>query len=632
MSRDQVKVTVAVPVRLGAGQRRGQFWAYFPLQDLTSASALFNAPWSVNDDRTTLLRNGYNREILQTVSAMFAGMLPRLASSDDPAAHLDYLPARGREELSFGDSLLCTHVPRMAREIALVPDATGVLKHATALRPLDFLIDVAVPDIVHQAWALSPNTGDDVPHWRCYSTTQRAARLRQLCVVEMTPDLMEEGSRDIQRSLERMPKRGLLSWLKEWAEGDDPQSAANALRFVFRNRGSKGLDQAKIIPTNVGLRGLADKDSVFLRQEEGIHIEGAIFVAPAFLAEPKVEEILKAAGFRALDPIAILNARASELARAAGDAELVKFWDAVKAVAVPDVLKVLRAHPHAIVKVPTRDGGWAWPEQVIDLTEPLSDGYHSVMLDRNRCQPEVAYQLGVIREPVKNYSPENESRWADYEAWVVRRLNERLDPGDRPVTRVSLYPKDGSSRPGPVSVLLILRDSGASLQLRETWTRGLLLFGDDPWDCEDLDSNVTRRVQSPVQWAVSEAGILASTSGYRAPGDVVDPSLVQYQGLLPLFVGPRPIARTLNLPDELVRVPARVFAHALQSQTFPANIQDAALVEFVLAASRTAFPGSHAPKIPARVGRAIEARSPKSVFLAVDDDQQEFLGSVYARS
>ncbi len=55
VSRDEVKVTVAIP-RRNSQQRVGRFWSYFPLQDLTSASALFNAPWSVNDDRPTLLR------------------------------------------------------------------------------------------------------------------------------------------------------------------------------------------------------------------------------------------------------------------------------------------------------------------------------------------------------------------------------------------------------------------------------------------------------------------------------------------------------------------------------------------------------------------------------------------------
>ena len=63
----QVKVTVAVPKRQ-AQQRIGRFWSLLPAPGQTSASALFNAPWSVNDDRTTLLENDYNREILATLS------------------------------------------------------------------------------------------------------------------------------------------------------------------------------------------------------------------------------------------------------------------------------------------------------------------------------------------------------------------------------------------------------------------------------------------------------------------------------------------------------------------------------------------------------------------------------------
>lgn len=63
VSRDEIKVSVAIPVRPRAanagtgdpGTQRGQFWSYFPLQDRTSATAFFNAPWSVNDDRTEYL-------------------------------------------------------------------------------------------------------------------------------------------------------------------------------------------------------------------------------------------------------------------------------------------------------------------------------------------------------------------------------------------------------------------------------------------------------------------------------------------------------------------------------------------------------------------------------------------------
>ncbi|HEX8344017.1 MAG TPA: helicase, partial [Actinoplanes sp.] len=153
VSRKRVKVTVAVPKR-HARLRIGKFWSYFPLVDNTSASALFNAPWSVNDDRTTLLENAYNREILGTVAGMFVELLPRLSGDDDPAVHLDYMPARGDESLSFGDKLLCAHVPRFAAIRQLVPNASGTLTAATELRPLDFAVEVNSE--VHRAWISSP--------------------------------------------------------------------------------------------------------------------------------------------------------------------------------------------------------------------------------------------------------------------------------------------------------------------------------------------------------------------------------------------------------------------------------------------------------------------------------------------
>ncbi|MFQ1003917.1 sacsin N-terminal ATP-binding-like domain-containing protein [Modestobacter sp. SSW1-42] len=619
VSRDEVKVTVAVPVR-HAQQRVGQFWSYFPLQDQTSASALFNAPWSVNDDRTTLLRNDYNREILTTLSEMFVRVLPRVRTNDDPAAHLDYLPARGREERSFGDAVLCTHVPLQSREGALIPDAKGQLVDAGALRPLDF--SVSVPEDIHEAWIASPNTGDDVPHWRCYTSPTRTSRLRQLLAVGADPGLLEDDGRDMKRAIELMPKRGLLSWLREWAAGDDPVSAANAFRFVMGHQNLPEINQAKVIPTSDGLRGLSDKSVVFLEQEDDLDIEAAVFVEPRFLAQPGVEKHLRAAGFRDLDPLAILGARVAGLSASSGDDELSRFWDAALGVSAHDALALLKEHRDSPVKVPTRDGGWAWPQQVMDLDEPLTGAYASMMLDRQRCVPTVAYSLGVVREPVKAYGLEDEPLYDDYRSWVLQTLNARLGPGERAVERIELFPSQG---PGPASMLLVLRDADATHASREAWTRGLLAFGDSAWDCEDVDSRISYRVPSPVRWAVGQAGIVNSTRGFRTPGEVVAPSLVQYRDLLPLFVGPSEVAHALRLPDELKDVPIPVLKAALDVELLPPTIRDDVLVGFILVASRLAYRDAHPPRIPARVGRAVEARSPKAVYLAVTDEQRDFL-------
>lgn len=623
VSRSMVKVTVAMPVRL-AQQRRGRFWSYFPLQDRTSASALFNAPWSVNDDRTTLLRNDFNREILKTMAEMFVAMLPRVSTVEDPAAHLDYLPARGREELSFGDAMLCTHVPRGAAGVALVPDATGRLVRVCDLHPLDFAVLDAVPEAIHQAWIQSPNTGNDVPHWRCYSTSQRMTRLRELYIVGNSPDAMEEESRDMRRALETTPKRGLLSWLKEWAKGDDPVSAANAFRFVIATPDLPDRLHAKVIPTSAGLKSLADKSAVFLAREEDIEIEGGAFVRPDFLREPRVERLLRGAGFRNLDPEAILRARTADLSADATVDQLARFWDVVLSFSVKEAIRILRDYPRAVIKVPTRNGEWAWPQQVVDLDVNLGVDYWPMMLDRQRCLPELAHAFGVITGPVKDFALEDELRGAEYRAWVLETLNDARGVGERPIERIDLLPADEIT-PGPFSMLLILSEATAPNEVRAEWTCGLLNFGDKPWGCEDTDSGAIRSVPSPVRWAADHAGIVDSTRGYCKPSEVVAPSLVRYQDLLPLFRGPSSAVDALGLPDELPNIPDSVLISALNAELVPSRVQDEVLTEFILEASRIAYKGSRPARIPARVGRAVESRQPKSVYLALTDEQRTFL-------
>jgi superfamily II DNA or RNA helicase len=620
VSRAEIKVTVAIPKRQ-AKQRIGRFWSYFPLQDQTSASALFNAPWSVNDDRTTLLKNDYNREILRALSGIFVGLLPRVSTIDDPAAHLDYMPARGREQLSFGDELLCAHVPQVSAGVSLVPDATGTLTRPAKLRPLDF----TVPNVEaneYRVWSSSPNTGNDVPHWRCYTSTQRTTRLRQLFTASASGGLLDNG-RDDKRALDSVPKRGLLTWLREWAEGDDVDSPASALKFVLAHRTLPDVDQAKVVPTTDGMRALRDRKTVFLHQEEGVEIERAVFVDPDFLARPGVEKILREFGFRDLDPIAILNARLAKLSTEPDDEQLSKLWDAVLGVPVPVAAKALTNHK-ATVKVPTRDGGWAWPTQVFDLEESLGDELAAKTLDHDRCMPTVAHQLGVVHRPVSKYSAEDEPSLGQYREWVLTTLNSQQGPGQRPIERVEFYPGEG---PGPFSMLLLLQDAEASDRTRANWTVGLLRAEDTEWTCEDLDTGTTHRVQAPVRWAVDRAGLLDTDRGFRPPSDAVAPSMLKYKYLLPLFRGPREVADALNLPDELDAVPAPMLRDAIGAELFPSALDNSVLVEFITTACRIAYPEGQPATIPARVRRTIEARPPASVFLATTDEQEDFLSS-----
>ncbi|WP_333772404.1 DEAD/DEAH box helicase [Streptomyces sp. IBSBF 3136] len=620
VSRDRMKVTVAMPARF-AQLRTGEFWSYFPLQDRTSASALFNAPWSVNDDRTTLLSNTYNREILVTLSGMFLDMLPKVSSVDDPAAHLDYMPARGRETHSFGDEILCAHVPQLGCEKALIPDATGVLRTPLELRPLDFGVSEA-SERDHEEWIKSPHTDDAVPHWRCYANgQQRVTRLRALYVCSVSTAFADSRPRDDLKALEKISKRGVLSWLREWAEGPDVASAAKALYFVLRN--PNGFGPAKVIPTTGGMLSIKDRDRVFLHRAEDVDIEGACFVDPDFLAVPGVEKKLGDRGFRDLDPLSMFEARMARLSPEAEDDELPKFWDAATDVPMAQAQKVVAGNKAGALKVPTRDGGWAPPTYVLDI-DGLGDSAPDRVLDRTKCVPQLAHAAGVITEPVGSYSLEDEVHFDDYCQYVLDEVNRRLGPGERPVEQVEFDRGDG---PGPFSVLLMLEDAGASELVRERWTEGLLRLDQaGHWLCTDIDTGLSHRVLSPVRWAAGRAGLLKSARGYRTPDRVVSASLVEYEALLPLFRGLRHVEDALSLPKDLSEVPSEVLREALQTEV-TSPISNPALTGFVLTASRLAYPGGHPVLIPARVGRIIETRRPDAVYLATTEEERVFLTS-----
>ncbi|WP_433471436.1 sacsin N-terminal ATP-binding-like domain-containing protein [Saccharomonospora azurea] len=620
VSRDQVKVTVAMPERY-VNLQTGNLWSYFPLQDETTASALFNAPWSVNDDRTTLLKNEYNREMLVTLSEMFVDLLPRVATLDDPAAHLDYMPARGREILSFGDEMLCAHVPRLGSQAALIPDGKGMLRRPDELLPLDFRVS-GVTSRDHEAWITSPNTSYDVPHWRCYSTARRVARLRQLYMHHAAPDLLAPQSRDESKALSKIQVRGILSWLREWADGDYA-SAAQALDFVLLNPKIEGIRHAKVIPTDNGLRSLEERSDVFLKRVEDVDIEGASFVAPEFLAIPTIEKKLREkAGLRNLDPIAILRARLERLSPVSGPREHEAFWDAVMGVRLADAERIVKRENTGHIKVPTRDGGWAAPRSVLDV-DGIGGRIDQSLLDRERCQARIARAAGVLHRPVRSYSFEDEVCADQYQAFVRAELNRRLGAGERPVENIELDQYLGA---GPFSVLLLMADSGVLESTRAEWTQKLLELDKDPtWTCEDLDTGQVYQVISPVRWAISRAGLLPSSQGFRAPARVVSHALIEYRELLPLYTGPSSLEAALNLPRELAEVPVEVLKASLMTEHLPSTVKDVVLSRFVLTASEKTHPDAHPPQIPARVGRAIESRRPGTVYLATSNEQQLLL-------
>lgn len=624
VSRDRMKVSVAIPAS-GVPGFKGRFWAYFPIEDGTSASGLFNAPWSLNSDRTTLLDNSYNKEILSTLLDLFLEKMPSLRTEDDPARHLDYLPSRPREAFSAADRYFRAVGPARAAEVGLIPNAMAELSIPEDLRPLDFTVE-GVDAKDHKFWQSAEGTGCDVPHWRCYTSPTRINRLRHILAAPGIDAATDWSPSLEERVLGRRPKRGVLSWIREWAEGGTSTDTARALDFVLRHENSvTSLRDAKVIPTNQGLVSLNDRTTAFLDIVEGFDAEAATFVSSAFLQVPGVRAALERRGFRQLDAQTRLEAKMSRLGPTSVPADYEAVWTIIRDEVPPAQAVKAAVRQGQMLKVPTRDGNWSWPQQVLHLGGIDTEIAAPHLLDIDRCVLSVARAIGVVDEPVPHFALSDEVGEGTYRQFILDQVNDGLGPGERAIEQIDMSLEEG---PGPVSALILLRDSAADPALINRWTTRLLAQPDGKWRAEDSDSRRAFDVPSPRDWAVSQAGLLKSEWGYRRPDQVVSRRLLRYQGLLPLFADDVRLEQQLDLESELSEVSADIFLEALCRDRYVfgnASDLDAVLAEFLTAAARALADRGGLRRIPARIGSNVESAPVDSVYVAVDDEQVGYL-------
>ena len=117
---DDVLIRWAAP--LNHLDHPGHFWAFFPTSTASLVAGILNAAWKTNEDRQNLLPGPYNEELIMSAAQMIAEALPKLASSDDPARHLDVLPRRHEAGDSELAELLRKNLFSVLHEGENVPD------------------------------------------------------------------------------------------------------------------------------------------------------------------------------------------------------------------------------------------------------------------------------------------------------------------------------------------------------------------------------------------------------------------------------------------------------------------------------------------------------------------------------
>ncbi|MCV7644648.1 DEAD/DEAH box helicase family protein [Micrococcus luteus] len=637
VTRDRVKVSVAIPFNR-SDLRVGEFWSYFPLSDRTSATGIFNAPWSLVDDRTAMLDNEFNREIEDTLLELFIQTLPEVLNASDPGEILEYLASRARESYSKADARFRAKMPHCAARTPMIPDASGQLRLPSALVPLTFR--ASLPADVHEGWQEAPNTGDDVPHWTCYKGRDRLPRMMDLFTAGVVDYAAASSAAELRRAESLVPQRTFPSWFREWASGASPTVALRVLREAARLASGStdlrtALEHTSFIPTDGGLKAPDARSLVFVRGDDGYTAEGFHFVSEDVTRLPRSRDFLRVFGIVELDPATKLKSQLKRLSLSSPPAEHRAIWQSLTSdLPAPAAQALLHKHGGSLL-VPTLGGTWKTADKILDIPDLRAfEEAADFLLDSDIAPPALARALGVMAGLSPSVPLASEPLREDYERDMLAALNAEVAPGERGVENVVFLPDHG---PGPVSVLALLEKAGAPPAARVKWTRQLLSH---PfvmeWNAVDVDSSdVERSVESPQAWALRLHGLVDSDWGPRRPFETVSPKLLEYRDLLPRCSEPPQAVASLGLPDriedmdldDLIRFfDAAIFERKVFPQLAVQRDADRVLERFCLLIAERYAEADLAPAyLPARRGRLIEAAPVSEIFICSDPEQLAYL-------
>lgn len=623
LSRKEFKISYAAP--LSRGGSVGQFWAYFPLRDQTTATGAFNAPWAVSDDRTTLLDGKYNREILEKFVELFVETLPRLSTTLDPAAHLDYMPSRAREVLSPADRILSTQIPLAAASSPMIPDSLGNLVIGSELTPLSF--DVTLPAEAMRRWQDAPHTPSTVPHYRCYATPQRRTRLRDLFLNE----LVAQG-KDEKLAMAAVPQLGVASWLSELAASGEASDAALALMIARATDGAIRdlVWSARIIPTTDGeLASLSDRASVFLGGGiDDVDLQGFRFVSPHFLEIEGVQGSLAESGFRALDGETGFRAVLKSATNDWGSEDWERLWNLALEVPTNRAALALEGHVRSgnPLLVMTKAGLWREPSIVIDEEAAgIQLGDPSRAYDPRFHSRELGKAVGVIVGVDPKYPVVEEPIFDEYRSWAQEGFQKQAAVGGG---LASHHGRFGSEyAPGPLGILKELHDKeDASGQAK--WSEVLLRFESDrTWKMTAANgAHLEFSFPAPHIWAVEKYGLIMTTWGPRRSRVSLHPSLARYAAFLPVTTGEG--AKRLSLVTDMSNIPVVVWREFLARQVENFTVApdtDKTLGELVIQAIKALPELESIPSLPAVCGARVEATLPEAVRIASGSEEAAFL-------
>lgn len=539
-------MTVSYAVRPEGRAGIGRLWAWFPLLDQTTASGVFNAPWQVNDDRTSLIPGSLlNRAMLDVAADLFLDVVARASTPSDPAAHLDLFPARGREVRSNADKYLSDAIPERAMKRPMIPDATGALKVSTYFERVPDLTKTPITAAAAREWQ-EHSARKSMPHWQCFTTPTRRTRLRTLL-----------GGSDEQRSVR---ETSIAAWLEELAHAGSPEGVEAAVSIAaslapVSAEMREAVGAAPIVPLEGGGWARVDSTaSVLLPLDDAEIPQGVRVVAPGAMRRESLAAGLRTLGFRAVSADETAMAMSHRAGPQWGLDDWGSFWRAMSS-ATPHVaqraIEKTRARDVELM-LPTVAGTWRPAREVIAERGFAPHLAHRHVDDRIISNSVLVRAAGAVLAPVEDYPLERDGLRRRYVSAIEKMARSYLAQSG--IGGVRVVVPDGAGI-GPLDVL----EEELTDAERVHWTRGILRLTKSLQTVLKVRLGPGKVAEVPIStfewWAIRHLGRVATTRGAVAPTAALSSRLQRYGAFLPVAADGE-LSTILALPSELGAVPA----------------------------------------------------------------------------
>lgn len=601
--RPDLPVIWAVPTggRVGVGE----FWAFFPLQDRTTLSGIINAPWKTNDDRVTLLKSRFNREIIETVADLVVANLKHLQKPKDPAWYLDVMPARGREPRSWGDEVVGEYVYEKAPRVECLPDQEGRL-----VRPDEVQLH---PERASAAALEAWKKHRSAPRGWCHPAVE---------------------TRDRRPRVERLlskPAARPVEWLAALMPGRDPLDSAQALvvaaelvkgdpAFTAQISASSILvdDTGKRVPLNA---------SVFLPGDFPLMTKAINLVHPLIAQSPQAVEALHVLGIHEVEPERELDAVVQAGFIGWQSRQWESFWQLVRIVPPSSAVTTLRkiASGREPFRLRTKAGVFDRVHTVL-LPGPIvpADGSRdpavTVDVEYHAKELDVIMSAGAVAAPRPGGGNAEGDVYLMYSSMCRRNYMHNFPSNLRTRPDPDYLEFDVEAFTGPLEPLSRLTEEGRALL-----TEAILAADPSPAPWTMAHRSVAhyprRTYEAAVVWYLREEGRLPTSLGIRDVSNCVTGTLRQWSTCLPYYETTDEVAATLDLPDALEKLNPEQWQAAYVQVT--AVTDDELLGRFYAAAAKCKAPIPDV--VVCRVAFDHRAVPRTDVCVVVDDREFEAL-------